>query len=502
MKRTINLLICLLMVVLILLSGVISISAEESAEQPRIVFGEYPEGESDPAFLSALVQKAQEVLADYYKGYYWDDDNPDTENTLDIRNTRVICVKEDLDEVQEEYISSAQEEVFGDVRYVVEFLEYMDMPGSTISLPGTDSVVVYDDGTMRYIYSIFRTYASRVFSYDFSTIIDQVIDLHEEYNQVIRFQDHQIIYGKSEIYYYSGNVVDGKTIIDFSITLEPDGTFNWYETPFSSFIGMGQYTISDGILTLMNDSELTGNSDVNYFRMEGGNLYFIEEGSSNFPYVKLEDGAKFVLGENPTGDWTEELQPEDLPDDQQDDQTPLATEDDPNTADVKEKFLRWRLTTNQDDRRTQYKAAMDEVMEETEQLEVPSSEAPGIYVTPELEEISEQISGQYYSSISDITSDDFIRKMEQNRTPMRDDELYTEYEASMTFVDAIFGEGKEDPFASGLIYDFDARVIVEGYENIPNYSYEQDDDGYFHMTGQITVDEGLVTNVYFSNLYL
>ena len=110
-----------------------------------------------------------------------------------------------------------------------------------------------------------------------------------------------------QIYYYSGNVAEGKNIIEFSITLYKDGTFEWYETPFSSFIGMGKYDITDDILTLANDKEFTGNSDVNRFRIEGDKLYFIKEGSSNFPYVKLEDGAEFVLGVNPIEGWLDEF---------------------------------------------------------------------------------------------------------------------------------------------------------------------------------------------------
>ena len=115
---------------------------------------------------------------------------------------------------------------------------------------------------------------------------------------------------KTRIYYYTENTIDGNNIIDFSISLEPDGTFSWYETPYSSFIGMGKYEINDGILTLINDEEMTGNSDENRFRIKDEKLYFIEDGSSNFPNVKLEDGAEFVYGINPLE--TGEIQLQDI----------------------------------------------------------------------------------------------------------------------------------------------------------------------------------------------
>ena len=116
----------------------------------------------------------------------------------------------------------------------------------------------------------------------------------------------------------------------------------------------------------------------------------------------------------------------------------------------------------------------------------------------ELQEQIDAAAAGYYSAITEFTSAELIRNLINNRTPMSEDSLYLEYGASMEFVDVTFGEGKEDTFVSGLIYDFDARVIVNGYENLPGYQYKQDEDGYFHITGQITVDEGLVTKVYLS----
>ena len=106
-------------------------------------------------------------------------------------------------------------------------------------------------------------------------------------------------------YYYSGNTMDGKTIIDFSISLYPDGTYTWYETPISSTIGIGTYEIEDDILTMTDDVEYMGIPRVNRFLMTEDSLIFIEEGSSNFPFVRLEDGEEFFYEKNPVEEWME-----------------------------------------------------------------------------------------------------------------------------------------------------------------------------------------------------
>lgn len=86
---------------------------------------------------------------------------------------------------------------------------------------------------------------------------------------------------------------------DFTISIHDDGTFESYETPISSYIGMGHYSIEDSVLTLKEDGAgCTG--DTNYYRIADGSLSFIEENSANYHFVPLEDGASFV--------WTEDAE--------------------------------------------------------------------------------------------------------------------------------------------------------------------------------------------------
>ncbi|MEZ3470198.1 MAG: hypothetical protein K1W40_17900 [Schaedlerella sp.] len=80
---------------------------------------------------------------------------------------------------------------------------------------------------------------------------------------------------------------------DFTITIFDDGTFQCYETPISSYIGMGHYSIEKDVVTLKEDAAgCTG--DVNYYQIADENLLFISEESYNYHFVPLEDGASFT----------------------------------------------------------------------------------------------------------------------------------------------------------------------------------------------------------------
>lgn len=138
-----------------------------------------------------MVEDAINVLAETWNDIYSDEDFfPNPEYLLDIRNTRIICIKETLDEKQAEY--------FGDVEYVIEFILFDEyIPTGVSGYYGysgiNDNVVVYKDGSMECTSRFLNGYRSRTFDADFSTFIDRVIDLREQYNQVIRFRDHLVV---------------------------------------------------------------------------------------------------------------------------------------------------------------------------------------------------------------------------------------------------------------------------------------------------------------------
>ena len=77
---------------------------------------------------------------------------------------------------------------------------------------------------------------------------------------------------------------------DFTIKLHADGTFGYYEGMLSSHIGMGTWAVEGDILTLHEDT-----FDWTFrFRVQDGALHFLREGSDQFMYIKVADGARFL----------------------------------------------------------------------------------------------------------------------------------------------------------------------------------------------------------------
>lgn len=103
-------------------------------------------------------------------------------------------------------------------------------------------------------------------------------------------------YYESEMFgtYFRPN--DDLSPIAFTITVNPNGTYHYYETAISSHMGLGKYTIDDNIITLIDDNipTLTG-AKTYYFKFEyrDGKLIFLASESDKFMYVNLPDGAVF-----------------------------------------------------------------------------------------------------------------------------------------------------------------------------------------------------------------
>ena len=89
---------------------------------------------------------------------------------------------------------------------------------------------------------------------------------------------------------------------DFTIEIKSDGTFTYYEGFFSSHIGMGEWSYSDGMLTLFekisrfNEAQELEEVIHSYsFSVEKDTLIFADNGSGNFRYIKVKDGERFVV---------------------------------------------------------------------------------------------------------------------------------------------------------------------------------------------------------------
>lgn len=98
-------------------------------------------------------------------------------------------------------------------------------------------------------------------------------------------------------YVYTGEPFSEMDADLFKITFNEDGTFCYYESLLSSYLGYGTWKIKDGILTMTDDAQMSSTIQ-NSFRIDGEELVFVEEGSSNFIYVKVQDGERFKMIEN------------------------------------------------------------------------------------------------------------------------------------------------------------------------------------------------------------
>lgn len=81
----------------------------------------------------------------------------------------------------------------------------------------------------------------------------------------------------------------------FTIRLEEDGTFTYYEGSLSSYIGVGTWTLEGDTLCVTDEG--AGKGWKNYFRAEKDALTFREEGSENFIYLKVAGGERFLAEE-------------------------------------------------------------------------------------------------------------------------------------------------------------------------------------------------------------
>lgn len=79
---------------------------------------------------------------------------------------------------------------------------------------------------------------------------------------------------------------------DFTIALNADGTYTFYEGYLSSYMGMGTWTAAcDAVY--MNEGD--AGFDLSFmFGIEGDSLIYLARGSDAFPCVELPDEARFV----------------------------------------------------------------------------------------------------------------------------------------------------------------------------------------------------------------
>ena len=86
---------------------------------------------------------------------------------------------------------------------------------------------------------------------------------------------------------------------NFYVSLAENGRFQYYEGGLSSFIGTGDWSYDQGVLTLEVDPRISAGKQISYrFSTEKlpDELRFLTEGSDKF-VVELKDGARFLLSD-------------------------------------------------------------------------------------------------------------------------------------------------------------------------------------------------------------
>ena len=95
------------------------------------------------------------------------------------------------------------------------------------------------------------------------------------------------------------DAIAGKTFVwekegfggDFTITLNADGTYQYYEGFLSSYIGLGTWTVENGTVVL---TEQGGQDSVYRFAVKDGALIYESDDSDGFLYVDVTDGDRFL----------------------------------------------------------------------------------------------------------------------------------------------------------------------------------------------------------------
>jgi len=125
-------------------------------------------------------------------------------------------------------------------------------------------------------------------------------DFQNYLSQICAGKDIPAVSGAAagKTYVYENEGVMGS----FTITLYENGSFTYSEGMASSYIGMGTW-IQDGDIITLTDREMAGDIRTNHFEIDGEDLVFLAEGSSNFIYVKVQRGQRFnCIGRVPSAD--------------------------------------------------------------------------------------------------------------------------------------------------------------------------------------------------------
>ncbi len=81
----------------------------------------------------------------------------------------------------------------------------------------------------------------------------------------------------------------------FYIIINSDGTFSYKEGVASDYLASGTWTYTDSVLSLTDTLDGSERKIVNNFFFVDGNLWYLTENSTGFPFVPVEEGDLFIF---------------------------------------------------------------------------------------------------------------------------------------------------------------------------------------------------------------
>lgn len=161
------------------------------------------------------------------------------------------------------------------------------------------------------------------------------------------------------------------------------------------------------------------------------------------------------------------------------------------------KFLVWLFSPNYGNRYSDYEEAIGQMMETIDDASLEDS-AGDVIVEIDDTAVDEAVD-KCYEPIADIVSSDMIDTMKKNRLPFSYDEAIEESEVTVTVSDVTFSDGTTSSFTDGAIFDYDVILEIDGSESFADVSYiSLENDGQYHIKGQITVLDNQITGLYIS----
>ena len=155
MKKLINLFLSI-----ILMINFVSCSSFVSNEEIKEPINAY----------DSVIKEAIDALKDEWKNHY-EEHNGD--GYFEIKNTRVIVIKDN------------DNKYFDNIKYIIEFVLFTDYYGTSPYYSEAhilNSVIYYESGEIKPINNYLRLYSSKTFDYDYSKIIESIVDCGSKYN--------------------------------------------------------------------------------------------------------------------------------------------------------------------------------------------------------------------------------------------------------------------------------------------------------------------------------